>query len=302
MEEDRLIDDDDVVPSAQCPTLKFLVTPLSMRPRGELARPITTLLNTRDGRTFERLPRQVQIRILFATSGLSAQPLEIQVLLTVPELGDNQALVYHPEVVSGPQPPQTRVYTAPKRAARILDAFLHLPRWRSRHNRAIDDIQAQHLVLQRLQSSASLASLHKRRAYKKTLATNKPTNTSDSRARERAQDCAHAIASIRLGACYIKQHRSEPMCNLAAETAAYLTMKHPDHSTRALLSLIFTRRLPRVPLLLSSSSMIKPRPVAISPMISDGTYNVVMDNAAVLDSAVIYNRDFSYNYFGFKML
>ncbi|KIY47595.1 phosphorylated protein that interacts with Vac8p, partial [Fistulina hepatica ATCC 64428] len=43
------------------------------------------------------------------------QPLEIQVLLTVPELGNNQVLVYHPDAVSGTQPPQIRIYPTPKR-------------------------------------------------------------------------------------------------------------------------------------------------------------------------------------------
>jgi len=37
-------------------------------------------------------------------------------------------------------------------------------------------------------------------------------------------------------------------------------------------------------------------------MISDETYQVIKDNAEVLDSAIIYNRDFNYNYFGFKTL
>ena len=37
-------------------------------------------------------------------------------------------------------------------------------------------------------------------------------------------------------------------------------------------------------------------------MIADDVYKVVMENKDVLDSAIIYNRDFAYNYFGFKTL
>jgi ribonucleoside-diphosphate reductase subunit M1 len=37
-------------------------------------------------------------------------------------------------------------------------------------------------------------------------------------------------------------------------------------------------------------------------MIADDVYKVVMDNKDVLDSAIIYDRDFAYNYFGFKTL
>lgn len=38
------------------------------------------------------------------------------------------------------------------------------------------------------------------------------------------------------------------------------------------------------------------------PIISDYHYNVIKENAARLNSAIIYDRDFSYNYFGFKTL
>lgn len=37
-------------------------------------------------------------------------------------------------------------------------------------------------------------------------------------------------------------------------------------------------------------------------MISKETYEVVRDNAQVLDSAIIYERDFQYQFFGFKTL
>lgn len=37
-------------------------------------------------------------------------------------------------------------------------------------------------------------------------------------------------------------------------------------------------------------------------MISDTTYKIVKDNAEILDSSIIYDRDFNYNYFGFKTL
>jgi ribonucleoside-diphosphate reductase subunit M1 len=37
-------------------------------------------------------------------------------------------------------------------------------------------------------------------------------------------------------------------------------------------------------------------------MISEDVYKVVMDNKSLLDSSIIYDRDFAYNYFGFKTL
>ncbi|KAG8256135.1 Ribonucleoside-diphosphate reductase large subunit, variant 2 [Homalodisca vitripennis] len=39
-----------------------------------------------------------------------------------------------------------------------------------------------------------------------------------------------------------------------------------------------------------------------TPMISDETHTIVMENADVLNSSIIYDRDFNYNYFGFKTL
>lgn len=39
-----------------------------------------------------------------------------------------------------------------------------------------------------------------------------------------------------------------------------------------------------------------------SPMISDEHYKIIMENSDRLNSCIIYDRDFSYNYFGFKTL
>ena len=47
---------------------------------------------------------------------------------------------------------------------------------------------------------------------------------------------------------------------------------------------------------------VNPKNDKDSPMISDGTYNVIQANAERLNSAIVYKRDFNYNYFGFKTL
>jgi len=46
---------------------------------------------------------------------------------------------------------------------------------------------------------------------------------------------------------------------------------------------------------------INPRNNKPSSMISDEVYKIIMDNADRLNSAIIYDRDYSYNYFGFKV-
>jgi len=44
-----------------------------------------------------------------------------------------------------------------------------------------------------------------------------------------------------------------------------------------------------------------PATQAVSPMISAETHDVIMKNAHRLNSAIIYDRDYAYNYFGFKV-
>lgn len=47
---------------------------------------------------------------------------------------------------------------------------------------------------------------------------------------------------------------------------------------------------------------INPKNNKAAPMISDETYKIVMDHAEELNSAIVYDRDFNYQYFGFKTL
>jgi ribonucleoside-diphosphate reductase subunit M1 len=48
--------------------------------------------------------------------------------------------------------------------------------------------------------------------------------------------------------------------------------------------------------------MTHPKTKMPSPMISDYHQAIIMKNADRLNSAIIYDRDFSYNYFGFKVI
>ncbi|KAI9319466.1 ribonucleotide reductase [Dichotomocladium elegans] len=94
--------------------------------------------------------------------------------------------------------------------------------------------------------------------------------------------------------------------NLAAETAAYMTTSHPDYAVLA--ARIAVSNLHKESKKVFSQvvedlhSYINPKTNKHAPMISDETYNVVMKHADRLNSAIIYDRDFSFNYFGFKTL
>ncbi|KAL4081043.1 ribonucleotide reductase [Scleroderma citrinum] len=94
--------------------------------------------------------------------------------------------------------------------------------------------------------------------------------------------------------------------NLAAETAAYLTTKHPDYAVLAariaISNLHKETRKTFSAVIKDLYEYVNPKNGSPAGMISDETYNVVRKHADVLDSAIIYDRDFNYNYFGFKTL
>ena len=48
-------------------------------------------------------------------------------------------------------------------------------------------------------------------------------------------------------------------------------------------------------------SYINPKTGKLAPMVSDDIYKIMSDNADRLNSAIIYDRDYNYNYFGFKV-
>ncbi|KAF7292826.1 Ribonucleoside-diphosphate reductase [Mycena indigotica] len=94
--------------------------------------------------------------------------------------------------------------------------------------------------------------------------------------------------------------------NLAAETAAYLTTKHPDYAilaARIAISNLHKETKKSFSQVISDLySYVNPKTGRAASLISKETYDVVMENAATLDAAIIYNRDFNYKYFGFKTL
>ncbi|KAK2170567.1 hypothetical protein LSH36_2g14092 [Paralvinella palmiformis] len=99
---------------------------------------------------------------------------------------------------------------------------------------------------------------------------------------------------------------TQELDNLAAETAATMTTKHPDYAILA--ARIVVSNLHKETRKVFSDVMedlynfINPKTEKRSPMISEKCYNVIMKNANRLNSAIIYDRDYSYNFFGFKTL
>ncbi|KAL1924406.1 uncharacterized protein VTP21DRAFT_7441 [Calcarisporiella thermophila] len=94
--------------------------------------------------------------------------------------------------------------------------------------------------------------------------------------------------------------------NLAAETAAYMTTKHPDYALLAARIAISNLQKETKN---NFSEVVKdlyeytnPKTGTHSPMISKETYEIVQRHAERLNAALVYERDFNYNYFGFKTL
>jgi ribonucleoside-diphosphate reductase alpha subunit len=94
--------------------------------------------------------------------------------------------------------------------------------------------------------------------------------------------------------------------NLAAETAASLTITHPDYAILA--SRIAVSNLHKNTIKSFSATMRNLYDYTDTatgkklPLIADDVMQIIEENADLLDSTIIYDRDFGFDYFGFKTL
>ena len=94
--------------------------------------------------------------------------------------------------------------------------------------------------------------------------------------------------------------------NLAAEVAATNTISHPDYALLA--SRIVVSNLHKNTKKSFTDTMedlynyVDPKTNQPAPLLSDDVYNAIKENAEVLDSNIIYDRDFRYDFFGVKTL
>jgi ribonucleoside-diphosphate reductase alpha subunit len=99
---------------------------------------------------------------------------------------------------------------------------------------------------------------------------------------------------------------TQDLDNLAAEISATMTVKHPDYAKLA--ARIAISNLHKTTSKSFSNTMkwlytyVDPKTGQNAPLVSKETYGIVKANAATLDSTIIYDRDFSYDYFGYKTL
>lgn len=94
--------------------------------------------------------------------------------------------------------------------------------------------------------------------------------------------------------------------NLAAEIAASMTVRHPDYallaSRIAISNLHKNTNKSFSQTIKNLYDYVDPKTKNKASLISDEVFDIVQENAEILDAAIIYDRDFSYDYFGFKTL
>jgi ribonucleoside-diphosphate reductase alpha chain len=94
--------------------------------------------------------------------------------------------------------------------------------------------------------------------------------------------------------------------NLAAETAAYLSTQHPDYAKLA--ARIAVSNLQKetdasfFAVVRTLHGYVNPKTGQAAPLIAEDVFAFVEANAAELEAAIDFARDFSYEYFGFKTL
>ncbi len=94
--------------------------------------------------------------------------------------------------------------------------------------------------------------------------------------------------------------------NLAAEVSATMTTSHPDYARLAarisVSNLHKNTKKTFSEVMTDLYEYVNPRTGKKAPLLADDVYKVIQENQELLDSTIIYNRDFNYDYFGFKTL
>ncbi|CAL9133236.1 unnamed protein product [Musa acuminata var. zebrina] len=120
------------------------------------------------------------------------------------------------------------------------------------------------------------------------------------------EHCDPVLVAQKVCAGVYKGVTTSQLDELAAETAAAMTSNHPDYASLA--ARIAVSNLHKNTKKSFSETVklmyhhVNERSGQEAPLIADDVYEIIMKNAARLDSEIIYDRDFDYDYFGFKTL
>jgi ribonucleoside-diphosphate reductase alpha chain len=93
---------------------------------------------------------------------------------------------------------------------------------------------------------------------------------------------------------------------LAAETAAYMSTTHPDYGVLAARMAVSNLHKQTssdfLEVITTMHDYINPKTGEPAPLVSDEVFEVVKANAEAIQAALKYERDFSYDFFGYKTL
>ncbi|GBF90100.1 ribonucleoside-diphosphate reductase large subunit [Raphidocelis subcapitata] len=118
--------------------------------------------------------------------------------------------------------------------------------------------------------------------------------------------CDPVLVAQKVAAGVYKGVTTSELDELAAETAAALTSSHPDYATLA--ARIAVSNLHKNTLKSFTETVrlmhdhINPKNDQPASLVSEEFYEIVMEHGERLDSEINYDRDFDYDYFGFKTL
>ncbi|KXZ49835.1 hypothetical protein GPECTOR_19g286 [Gonium pectorale] len=118
--------------------------------------------------------------------------------------------------------------------------------------------------------------------------------------------CDAVLVAQKVAGGVYKGVTTSELDELAAETAAALTSTHPDYAILA--ARIAVSNLHKNTLKSFSATMDKlynyknPRNGEDAALLAKDVYEIIQQNAERLDSEIRYDRDFDYDYFGFKTL
>ncbi|KAI8470436.1 MAG: NSG5 protein [Monoraphidium minutum] len=118
--------------------------------------------------------------------------------------------------------------------------------------------------------------------------------------------CDPVLVAQKVAAGVYRGVTTTELDELAAETAAALTSTHPDYAVLA--ARIAVSNLHKNTLKSFKETVrlmhehVNPKNEQPAPLVSDEVFEIIMEHGERLDSEINYDRDFDYDYFGFKTL
>lgn len=120
------------------------------------------------------------------------------------------------------------------------------------------------------------------------------------------EHCDPVLVAQKVCAGVYKGVTTSQLDELAAETAAAMTANHPDYASLAariaVSNLHKNTKKSFSETIRDMYNHVNERSGLKAPLVADDVYEIIMKNAVQLDSEIIYDRDFDYDYFGFKTL